>query len=459
MILKPPTGGPWYEAIKRRFTPTRLMLASSTGASTLVLAGLFNARMVQLSNGMQVVLIPDHRAPVVTHMLWYRVGSADETPGKSGLAHFFEHLMFKGTPNYPGDAYARLISRAGGELNAFTSYDYTAYYATVATESLERVMALEADRMVNLALSEENVQVEREVIVEERRLRTDTDPEALLHEQLMATLFLNHRYGIPVIGWMHEIRGWSLDDVLAFYHRWYLPSNAVLVVAGDVTMDRLQALAEQHYGMLPAAPPSVRQRPIEPEHIAMRRVTMQDTRIKRPFWMRLYLAPAYGTSEKHRTPAVEVLAELLGGGPNSLLYRHLVRTLGLAAEVSVTYSPEAVDQTTLAIVAVPAPGVSVSDLEQTINREVTRIRDGAIDEADVQRVRRKMRAQAIHMRDGTMPAAQAVGAALSTGATLDEIDTWPARIDAVAGTEVRGEAKAVLRDEASVTGVLVPKEE
>jgi zinc protease len=415
--------------------------------------------MFQLSHGMQVVFIPDHRCPVVTHMLWYRVGSADETPGKSGLAHFFEHLMFKGTTNHPGDAYARLIGRVGGALNAFTSYDYTAYYATVGTENLELVMTLEADRMLNLSLSEERVQVEREVIVEERRLRTDNDPEALLHEQVMAALFLNHRYGIPVIGWMQEIRRWTLEDALAFYRRWYHPSNAMLVVAGDVALDHLQTLAEKHYGVLSPAPLRMRKRPVEPEHIAARRVTMQDGRIKRPFWIRLYLAPAYGTAEKHRTPAVEVLAELLGGGPNSLLYRQLVRTLGLAAEVSVAYAPAAVDQTTLAMVVVPAPGVAVSDLEQAINREVRRIRDGAIDAADVQSVQQKMRTQAIRMRDGTLPAAQVLGAALATGATLDEIDTWPARIGAVTVADVRLEAKAVLRDEASVTGILVPNKE
>ncbi len=459
MISKPLTSRPWYDVIWRRLTPTLLALASSTSAPTLASAGLFDARMFQLSNGMQVVLIPDHRAPVVTHMLWYRVGSADEPPGKSGLAHFFEHLMFKGTPNHPGDAYARLIDGAGGGLNAFTSYDYTAYYATVGTESLELVMTLEADRMMNLTLSEEKVRVEREVIVEERRLRIDTDPEALLHEQVMATLFLNHRYGMPVIGWLHEIRSWTLDDALAFYRRWYHPSNAILVVAGDVVLDRLQTLAEQHYGVLPPAQPSVRKRPVEPEHIAARRVAMRDARIKRPLWIRLYLAPAYGTAQKHRTSAVEVLAELLGGGPSSLLYRRLVRTLGLAAEISVAYSPAAIDQTTLTIVAVPAPGVSTSDLEQAIDREVRRIRDGMIDEAEVQRVQQKLRAHAIRLRDGTLPAAQMVGAALSTGATLDEIDTWPARIGAVTAADVRAEATALLRDEASVTGVLMPNKE
>jgi zinc protease len=221
----------------------------------------------------------------------------------------------------------------------------------------------------------------------------------------------------------------------------------------------LQTLAEKHYSVLLPAPLKVRKRPVEPEHIAARRVTMQDGRIKRPLWMRLYLAPAYGTAEKHRTPAVEVLAELLGGGPNSLLYRELVHTLGLAAEISVAYSPAAVDQTTLAIVVVPAPGVSVSDLEQALNREVTRIREGAIDAADVQRVQQKMRAQAIHMRDGTLPAVQVLGAALATGATLDEIDTWPARMGAVTAADVRIEAKAILRDEASVTGILVPTKE
>ena len=191
----------------------------------------------------------------------------------------------------------------------------------MGADHLELVMALEADRMMNLTLSEETVQVEREVIVEERRLRTDNHPESLLHEQVMAALFLNHRYGIPVIGWMHEIRSWTLDDVLAFYRRWYLPSNAILVVAGHVAQDRLQMLAEKHYGTLPSASPSVRKRPLEPEHIAARRVVMQDARIKHSLWMRLYLAPAYGTSERHRLPAVEVFAELLGGGPNSLLYR------------------------------------------------------------------------------------------------------------------------------------------
>jgi zinc protease len=278
MILKPLAGEQWCQGIWRRLAPTLLVLASSTGAPTLASAGLFDAHMFQLSNGMQVVWIPDHRAPVVTHMLWYRVGSADEAPGKSGLAHFFEHLMFKGTPNHPGDAYARRIGRTGGALNAFTSYDYTAYYATVGTESLDLVMTLEADRMMNLSLSEERVQVEREVIVEERRLRIDNAPEALLYEQVMAALFLNHRYGIPVIGWMQEIRSWTLEDVLAFYRRWYLPSNAMLVVAGDVALERLQVLAEQYYGVLPSAPARVRQRPVEPEHIAPRRVTMQDGR-------------------------------------------------------------------------------------------------------------------------------------------------------------------------------------
>jgi zinc protease len=415
--------------------------------------------MFQLANGMQVVLIPDHRAPVVTHMLWYRVGSADEIPGQSGLAHFFEHLMFKGTSHYPGDAYSRLIGRVGGEINAFTSYDYTVYYATVGADHLGLVMALEAERMINLTLSEETVQVEREVIVEERRLRTDNHPESLLHEQVMAALFLNHRYGIPVIGWMHEIRSWTLDDVLTFYRRWYLPSHAILVVAGHVALDHLQPLAEKHYDTLPAASPGVRKRALEPEHSAPRRVTIQDPRIKHSLWMRLYLTPPYGTSERHRMPAMEVFAELLGGGPTSLLYTHLVRRLGLAAEVSVAYTPDAIDQATMAIVAVPAPGVSVDELEQAIDRELRRIREGAIEETDVQRVQRKLRAQAIRMRDGTLPAAQVVGAALSTGATLDELDTWPVRIGAVTVPDVHAEATAVLRNEASATGVLMPSQE
>mgnify|MGYP002717954750 FL=1 len=258
--------------------------ATMSSLQTIAQAQSLNAQTFELPNGMKVIYVPDRRLPIVTHMLWYRVGSADEEPGKSGLAHFFEHLMFKGTPANPGDSYARFIGEVGGELNAFTSYDFTAYYATVGSAHLERVMELEADRMVNLALTPQQVAVEREVIVEERRLRTDNKPEALLLEQALASLFLNHRYGIPVIGWMHEIRSWTQEDALSFYRRWYGPSNALLVVSGDIDFEQLRRLATKHYGKLPAHAVT-RKRATEPPSLAERRVIMKDQRAGRPLWL------------------------------------------------------------------------------------------------------------------------------------------------------------------------------
>ena len=435
-----------------------LVILCAAGEAGMAAADPIKAETFDLSNGMKVVMIADHRVPIVTHMLWYRVGSADEEPGKSGLAHFFEHLMFKGTKNNPGDAYARIIGRVGGELNAFTSYDYTAYYATVGTDSLERVMALEADRMVNLDLSEEHVEVERNVVIEERRMRTDNNPDALLNEQAMAALFLNHRYGVPVIGWMHEIQRWTRDDALAFYRRWYAPNNAILVIAGDVTLDRVRSLAERHYGSLKPVP-ITRKRAVEPNPIAERRVVIVDARVGRPEWMRLYLSPAYGTPERARAPAIEVLAEVLGGGPASILYRRLVRDLRVAADVGVDYSPSAVDLTPLAISALPAPGTTLPTLELAVGTELEALAGQGIQEADVSRARQALRAAGLRARDGTFRSAMIVGMGLATGTTLEEIEAWRARIGAVTLDQVRNEARALLRPEASVTGELISRRE
>ena len=241
-----------------------------------VRAGLFNSRTATLANGLEVVVISDHRAPVVTHMIWYRVGAADDPPGKSGLAHFLEHLMFKGTPDAPGDTFSALVAGRGGAENAFTSLDYTAYFQTIPVQQLDDVMRLEADRMVNLVLTEDAVALEREVILEERRSRTDNDPSALLGEQMGATLYLAHPYRIPVIGWEHEMRELALDDARAFYERHYVPSNAVLVVAGDVTLAEVLPLAEAHYGAIPAGARPPRDRAQEPPQRANRRVEFRD---------------------------------------------------------------------------------------------------------------------------------------------------------------------------------------
>ena len=237
----------------------------------------------RLANGMEVVVIEDHRAPVVTHMVWYRVGAADEPWGRSGIAHFFEHLMFKATGAIDDGAFSKIVAANGGSDNAFTSYDYTAYYQRIAADRLGLVMGMEADRMRNLVLTDAVIATERDVILEERSQRTDNSPQGLFAEQMSAALYLNHPYGVPVIGWRHEIEQLNLADAEVFYARYYAPDNAILVVAGDVTPAAVRALAETHYGSIQPSGPQPEARPQEPPQLAPRRLEMRDARVRQPF--------------------------------------------------------------------------------------------------------------------------------------------------------------------------------
>src|ERR1700720_1956075 len=246
-----------------------------------------------LGNGLQVVVIPDHRTPVVTQMIWYKVGSADETPGKSGLAHFLEHLMFKGTSKHPAGEFSQTVLRIGGNENAFTSVDYTGYYQRVPREQLAKMMEFEAGRMTGLILKDENVLPERDVVLEEYNMRVANNPEARLIEQIMAALYLNHPYGRPVIGWHQEIEQLGREDALAFYKRFYAPNNAILVIAGDVDAADVRPMVERTFGEVAAQPaiPARRIRPQEPEPIAPRTVTLSDPRVEQPSVKRYFLVP------------------------------------------------------------------------------------------------------------------------------------------------------------------------
>ena len=245
-----------------------------------------------LDNGMDVVVIEDHRAPVVVHMVWYRAGAADEDPGVSGIAHFLEHLLFKATDDMESGELSRVVAENGGSDNAFTSQDYTAYFQRVAADRLDLMMTMEADRMRDLQLSEDDIATERDVILEERAMRTDNSPGALLNEQMQAALYQNHPYGIPVIGWRHEMEQLGLDEAMAYYRKYYAPNNAILVVAGDVEPEEVLAMAEEHYGPLePTEGLEPRARPLEPVPLAERRITYEDPRVSQPYVVRSYLAP------------------------------------------------------------------------------------------------------------------------------------------------------------------------
>ncbi len=409
-----------------------------------------------LGNGMQLVVIPDRRAPVVTQMVWYKVGAADEPQGKAGIAHFLEHLMFKGTEEVPAGEFSRIVRRHGGEDNAFTSQDFTAFYQRIAKDRLDLVMGLEADRMHNLKLTDDAVLPEREVIKEERRQRTDNDPANRLGEQLDAALYLAHPYGKPVIGWMSEMAQLNRDDAVAFYRQHYTPANAVLIIAGDVIPTEVKALAEKHFGVLSnTAPPQPRARTSEPEPVASRRVTLADPRVATPLVQRSYLAPSYHTAKPGEAEALEVLAEVLGGNATSRLYRSLVVNQQVAAQAGANYSGENLDSGSFVIYATPVPGGSNDAAESALDAELNRLaRDGTTEE-EVARAKNRLLADTVYSLDSQFRLAYLFGSALTSGRTVEDVLGWDERVRKVTKEDVDKVARAVLQLNRSVTGILV----
>ena len=410
-----------------------------------------------LSNGLQVVVIPDHRTPVVTQMTWYKVGSADETPGKSGLAHFLEHLMFKGTSKHPTGEFSQTVLRVGGNENAFTSTDYTGYYQRVPREELGKMMEFEADRMTGLILKDENVLPERDVVLEEFNMRVANNPEARLTEQIMAALYLNHPYGRPVIGWHQEIENLDREDALAFYRRFYAPNNAILVIAGDVDATEVRPMVERTFGAVPAQPaiPARRQRPQEPEPAAPRTVTLSDARVEQPSLRRYYLVPSATTAAAGEGPALDVLAQLMGGGNNSYLYRRLVIDRPLAVSASAAYQGTSLDATQFSVSASPRSGVEFAQIEQAIDEVISDIGQNAVRAEDLERVKTQLIAEAIYAQDNQATLARWYGGALTTGLSIEDIRSWPDRIRAVTAEQVREAAQKWLDKKRSVTGYLI----
>jgi zinc protease len=410
-----------------------------------------------LPNGLQVVVIPDHRTPVVTHMIWYKVGSADETPGKSGLAHFLEHLMFKGTSKHPAGEFSQTVLRIGGNENAFTSTDYTGYFQRVPREELGKMMEFEADRMTGLVLKDENVLPERDVVLEEFNMRVANNPEARLTEQIMAALYLNHPYGRPVIGWHQEIEKLDREDALVFYRRFYAPNNAILVVAGDVDAEELRPMVERTFGPIAAQPaiPARRLRPQEPEPAAPRTVTLSDPRVEQPSLRRYYLVPSAATAAAGESPALDVLAQLMGGGSNSYLYRRLVVDRPLAVTAGAAYQGTSLDATQFTISAAPRSGVEFAQVEQVIDEVIADISQNGVRAEDLERVKTQLIAEAIYAQDNQATLARWYGGALTTGSSIEDIRGWPDRIRAVTAEQVRDAAQKWLEKKRSVTGYLI----
>lgn len=412
-----------------------------------------------LDNGMKVVVLPNHRAPVVVHMVWYRVGAADDPPGKSGIAHFLEHLMFRGTETRAPGEFSRIVADNGGIENAFTTADYTAYYQVVARDRLEIVMALEADRMVNLKLTDEIVNPERSVILEERSSRIDNDPAALLNEQLEAVQYARHPYGTPNIGWRHEMEGLTKEDALAAYERHYAPNNAILVVAGDITAAELKPLAEKYYGVIPAKEIGQRERTAEPPPLTERRVVLRDGRVSQPSLMRTYLAPAAASPDRETALALSVLSDILGGSTTSRLYRSLAVDQKKATYAGTAFQSLSIEWASFLLYAAPLPGVSPEDLEAGLDAAIAGLLKDGVTQSELKESVERMKARAIYALDDPQQIASIFGTVLSVGLSIEDVETWPARLDALTVEQVNEAARAVLRPERSVTGVLLPKAE
>lgn len=413
-----------------------------------------------LDNGLHLVVIEDHRAPVVVQMIWYRVGAADEPPGHSGIAHFFEHLMFKATDDLAAGEFSATVEAQGGEDNAFTSWDYTAYFQRVAADRLDLMMRLEAERMRDLVLTDEVVATERNVILEERAQRTDSDPGSLFSEQARAAQYLNHPYGIPIIGWRHEIEQLSRADADAFYRTYYAPNNAVLIVAGDVDAKTVRAMANSHYGSIaPTFDLPPRARPQEPPQLAERRLEMRDERVSEPFLMRSYLAPARRTGDQKEAAALVYLAELLGGsGTTSLLAKRLQFENPKAVQAYAYYEGTALDSGSFGFGLMPLPGVTPAEAEAAMDAVIADFLATGPDPAAFDRIRTQLRASETYALDDVDGIARRYGAALATGLTVADVQEWPRVLQSVTPDDVMTVARKVLDRRQSVTGWLLPEE-
>jgi zinc protease len=449
--------------------PNRLIAVLSSVAAWLAVAWfaaipgdsraqVFNPSQFMLGNGMQVILIEDHRAPVVHHMVWYRVGAADELPGMSGVAHYLEHLMFKGTPGVPPGEFSKIVAREGGRDNAFTSSDYTGYFQTIARDRLELVMRMEAERMNQLGPKEVDAKPELQVVMEERLSRTDNNPAALFGEQLDAAQYLSHPYGRPVIGWPAEIQRLTLNDAMIFYRSHYAPNNAILIVAGDVRLAELKALAEKHYGMIPMRPVPPRIRPQEPNQIAARRLSMTDGRVTQPSMRRSYLAPSRSAGEKQHAVPLAVLAEILNA-PTGRLHRMLVKGDGPAASAGAWYSSLSFDPATFGFGASPKRGRKLEEVEAALDQVIVSLLADGVTDDEMRLARTGMQAETVFARDSLSGAARIFGVALTSGLTVEDVEAWPRQVDAVTRDQVLDAARYVLDLRRSVTGFLLPKEQ
>ena len=424
-------------------------------------AKVFNAESFTLENGLEVIIAPNDRAPVVNSMIWYKVGAADEPQGLSGMAHYFEHLMFKGTDTLAPGEFSRLVKKLGGNDNAFTGQDYTAYFQTIAVEHLDKMLSLEADRMVNLKVPPEHFKSEKKVVLEERRQRTENDPKGLFGEQMRSALFVNHPYGTPVIGWMNEIEGYEWEDVKIFYDTWYAPNNALIIISGDVNADKVRPMVEKHFGALEPKRLPNRKRSKVPRAIGATEMTLEHPSIHQASFSKMLIAPNFAQNKKDSL-ALQVLEQILSGGPTTRLYKSLVVDQKKATSVGFSYSGTALDYGTISLYGTPQNDDDLKSLIQDIETEITKVQNDGVTAQELTDAKQQLIDSAVYARDSLSGPAMIIGQNVATGSTLNDIETWPEMIEAVTVQNIQRVAKKYLDTQnpwlrPAITGYLYPE--
>lgn len=437
----------------RLYLRCTLLLATLLGSAAV----LANPYEKTLANGLHVIVKEDHRAPTVVQMVWYRAGAIDEVDGTSGLAHMLEHMMFKGTKKVGPGEFSRRVAAAGGRDNAFTSLDYTAYFQQVPKRALPEMMELEADRMANLKLDAKEFSPELKVVMEERRMRTEDNPHALVYERLNSVAFQAHPYRRPVIGWMNDLDNMTVADTQNWYHNWYAPNNATLVVVGDIDHEALFHLAEKYYGGIKPHVLPQRRPLVEPEQLGIKRLSVKAP-AKLPYLAMAWKVPKLKDVDKDRDPyALQMLAAVLDGHEASRLAKNLVRGQKIAQSAGAGYDAVLRGESLFILDGQPAEGHTIAELEAALRGEIRRIQESGVTTEELARVKTQTIAGQIYKRDSMMGQAMEIGAVEVIGISWRDIDKMLDKLRSVSAAEVQEVAKKYFGDDALTVAVLDPQ--
>ncbi len=413
----------------------------------------FNAKSTTLENGLRLIVVENPRAPVVAQMMWYNFGSNIEQRGKSGLAHFMEHLMFKGTKKFPNSYYSDYLSKIGGSENAFTSYDYTAYYQIFPSQHLEKIIELEADRMNNLTLTKKNVKIEKKVILEERFQRIESDPSAQLDESMRTVLFPNDYYGRPIIGWKHEIENLSYDDVIDFYKENYNPNNAILILSGDIKFKNAKKLVNKYYKSIKSSQKIKLKKLNNPDLKTSTNVELSNENVKQQIWKRIYRTKSYNDSMT-QSIALDLGMKILAGGTSSLLYEEFVNKKKIFSMVGGFFQGLTKGNGYIYFYAIPNKKVEQSEISDLLDKFIAQAIDGGISEEKLNLEKKKYYFDSIYGMDGILKPAEIIGEALTIGLSLDDIENWNDKLDEINLEMVKKELKEFSKNRNFVTGNL-----